>query len=173
MVFWFCFLSVISLLFLLIPCYLVFQFLILLWVLLSWCLYYMSFFWGIQSDPCLNILLFSILSLLNMYFSFAFLSVTLLFIHLIFCRTFAWFFFCLLIFEINYACFFLLFARNIVKIFSSTSFLFSYLSKFTFALKACYGIFLFHYLSACSLGCMECRGREEKLRREVWLVWHI
>ena len=109
----------------------------------------------------------------KLYFSFAFLSVTLLFIHLIFCRTFAWFFFCLLIFEINYACFFLLLARNIVNIFGSSSFLFAYLSKFSFALKACYGIFLFHYLSACSLGCMECRGREEKLRREVWLVWHV
>ena len=164
MVFWFCFVTVISLLFLLIPCYLVFQFLILLWVLLSWCLHYISFFWGVQSDPCLNILLFSIVSLSNMYSSFAFLLVTLLFIHHIFCRTFAWFFFCLLIFEINYACFFLLLARNIVKIFGSSSFLFAYLSKFSFALKACYGIFWLHFAGAAMKRYPTPKVRETQVR---------
>lgn len=50
-----------------------------------------------------------------------------------------------------------------MKIFSGSSFfIFPTCPKFTFALKAYYGIFLFHYLSACSLGCMECRGREEE-----------
>lgn len=57
------------------------------------------------------------------------------------------------------------------KIFGSSSFLFAYLLKFSFALRTCYWIFLFHYLSAYSLGCMEWRGGEEKLKREIWQAW--